>query len=507
MSIEEPILEAEDIQGHILRGFDTQRLLLIGLKFDAASAALRTWIRALSLRVDSLAAVHRGRQFRTLRRRLLAGRGGQGATDAYLNLALSFDALRRLGLPLQGLMDQSFRHPMGGLAAALGDPLDASGRPRYSLGADWDRTPDILLVLGSDSEERLRLAEGELVAEADAAGCRTMYREMGAMLPNETEHFGFRDGISQVGARGRLTAGSSDYLTLRQIDPADPRSRRFGRPGQPLVWPGQFVFGYPAQRENPEIAGPASHGGEGWMKNGSFLVFRRLRQDVSAFRAFVASAAPEISAAFGRPVGPELAGALLVGRWKDGTPLARHPERPDPAVAADSHAVNHFQFANPTTDVTLLDGRTVTGAPADPFGRRCPLAAHIRKVNPRDRTTNRGSSGRTLQFQMLRRGIPYGPAFAPETSELDRGLLFLAFMTSIDEQFMVLNSDWMNNDAAPEALAGHDMIVGQSHGASGRNAEIPGPHGNARLRSLAQWVIPTGGAFLFAPGVSLLRAL
>jgi deferrochelatase/peroxidase EfeB len=173
-------------------------------------------------------------------------------------------------------------------------------------------------------------------------------------------------------------------------------------------------------------------------------------------------------------------------------------------------AVNFFQFANPTVLATIADGkstRTIPGSPGDPFGQRCPFIAHIRKVNPRDRTTNQGGPGRTLEFQMLRRGIPFGPPFTPETADVERGLLFLAFMTSFDAQFMILNSDWMNNTAAPEALIGHDLLVGQSGSTGTRIATLTGPLGQVTLTTDRQWVIPTGGGFFFAPSLSLLQTL
>jgi deferrochelatase/peroxidase EfeB len=106
---------------------------------------------------------------------------------------------------------------------------------------------------------------------------------------------------------------------------------------------------------------------------------------------------------------------------------------------------------------------------------------------------------------MLRRGIPFGPPFTPETASIERGLLFLAFMTSIDGQFKVLNTAWMNSPHAPPPAEGHDLLVGQD--VSGRFGHIRGQGGDAKLETLAQWVIPTGGAFLFAPSLSLLRNL
>jgi hypothetical protein len=157
--------------------------------------------------------------------------------------------------------------------------------------------------------------------------------------------------------------------------------------------------------------------------------------------------------------------------------------------------------------------RMVPGSQEDDTGQRCPFFAHIRKVNPRDIFTDRGNAGVTLTFQMLRRGIPYGPVFEEvQNEQADRGLLFLAYQTSITNQFQSLNKGWMNNPSAPDRIvnAGYDMVVGQNPSPSGSrfcsfrdaaHTEI------ARLETLARWVIPTGGAFLFSPSISFFRSI
>jgi hypothetical protein len=169
-----------------------------------------------------------------------------------------------LAFAVSGIVDQTFQQPMGKLARSLGDPIGTGGQPDYVIGSDWTQTPDLLLLLGSDSPDRLELVRRELTQETEAAGCQTMYSEEGVRLPGGTEHFGFRDGISQAGPRGFLTAGESDYLTPRYLDSTDPRAATFAKPGQPLVWPGQFVFGYPTQRDDPSIPGGVADGGEPW---------------------------------------------------------------------------------------------------------------------------------------------------------------------------------------------------------------------------------------------------
>jgi len=405
---------------------------------------------------------------------------------------------------------------MGFSAAALFDLTDPAGIPvEYKLGRTWENTPDILLIIGGDNADSAVDFCNELRAAASMASCAELYRELGGKLPEEKEHFGFRDGISQVGPRGRLSTQLDDYLTPRLIAPIDPQAPLIAKPGQPLVWPGQFVFGYPTQLPaTPLEPGPLADSGASWMKNGSFLVFRRLRQDTAAFNGFLEAQSHQLSTALGRNVSAEEVGALVVGRWRDGSPTILAPTHPDGSVAGDAMLVNDFAFTLGTPSISVIgdggDMRVIPAQPDDHLGQRCPYFSHIRKVNPRDSPTDQGIAGRTLTFQMLRRGIPYGkPAVAGVTDTEDRGLLFLAYQTSFKRQFNVLNTLWVNNSSAPEVTdEGHDLLISQNSGKD-RVATLRDPSGNAvaTLTAQARWVIPTGGGFFFSPSISFLRSL
>ncbi|HKH49576.1 MAG TPA: Dyp-type peroxidase [Thermoanaerobaculia bacterium] len=472
----EPDLEAEEIQGNVLRGFDTNHQELLGFTLDDPPAA-RPWLAGLADRIASLERVHDYRLRRT---------AGDPATttEVLVNAAFSRRGLDALELRGTDVGDGFFNLAMGSLAGSLGDR-----REDYVIGRDRESTPDLLLLLGCQEDETLTAASRLFQEEAGAAGLRRIYQERGHLLPGEVEHFGYRDGISQVGPRGLLPGDPPQPLTLR-LDPSDPRSVLEGERGQRLVWPGQFVFGYATQGEDPITPGPIATGTD-WMRNGSLLVFRRLRQDVAAFRQFLAETAQELTGRLGLTVTDRDLGAQVVGRWEDGTPVTLSPEGPDPAISGDPRLLNTFGYA------------------ADAQGQRCPFFAHIRKVNPRDLQTDQGPATRTLQFQMLRRGIPYGPHFEPGTEAEDRGLLFLAYQTSFMNQFQLLNKLWMNNSRAPEKEAGHDLLVGQDELGGARFGALLDPLGNERARfaTRARWVVPTGGAFLFSPSLGFFRRL
>ena len=116
---------------------------------------------------------------------------------------------------------------------------------------------------------------------------------------------------------------------------------------------------------------------------------------------------------------------------------------------------------------------------------------------------------------MLRRGIPYGSPYdhvRPDNPQnaADRGLLFLAYQRSISKQFETLNGDWMNSEVNP-SRGGFDLLVGQKLAAGGEHTGKPAHWFDAHSQQAVaimtprQWVLPTGGAYLFAPSISWTR--
>ena len=264
----EPVLAVADIQGNVLPGFNTRHQTLLGLRFDGDA---RSWLASVLPKVSTLADVH---GYRLVRRQARVHGAAPAASPVWVNVAFDAKGLAALGADVDRVRDQRFRQGMGE-ASNLGDPRDRDHPghlSRWVVGGTPANTPDALLIVASDDDAAVR----ERVAQL-RDGLTVVYEQEGHGLDGEIEHFGFRDGISSVGVRGRLDTSAGRHLTRRTVD-----SDRFGRPGQPLVWPGQFLFGYPRQRaDDPVKAGPVSRGGHAWMDNGSYLVLRRLRQDVA----------------------------------------------------------------------------------------------------------------------------------------------------------------------------------------------------------------------------------
>jgi deferrochelatase/peroxidase EfeB len=297
-------------------------------------------------------------------------------------------------------------------------------------------------------------------------------------------------------------------------------------------------------------------------------VFRRLNQDVGTFHQFLRDTAqvlgvsdPENSSA------AKLVGAKLVGRWPSGAPVEREPARENPALADVDCNNNNFEFnedgdeipaQDPNTDPFACSDTQFPRARADSSGSACPFTGHIRKAYPRDDESNtipgndpcgaraELNESSTQTHRLLRRGLPFGPVSrsTPETpikDTVDRGLQFLAYMTSIRDQFEFVNNCWVNNadfkepqgPAAtdpPTPLAslydqggGIDPIIGQNGSDPDRVREftvtVPDPADPQDLTKAKafrvstrdpatgkglEWVIPTGGGYFFAPSIAAL---
>ena len=249
------------------------------------------------------------------------------------------------------------------------------------------------------------------------------------------------------------------------------------------------------------------------------MLFRsQLEQDVAAFRAFVAEKAAELRAQPGlEQLTEQHFAALLVGRWPSGAPLMRTGTADDPALAEVDVAPNAFQFADPSPAYRLTPGDAdpFPPAPADPGGLRCPIWSHIRKVNPRDITTEQGSDSDTLRRRILRRGIPFGDPLDTGGSDAGRGLLFLSYQTSISDQFEFLASSWMNTPNKPQEDEGdgHDIVVGQNPARDEQRVRTANlrAQGNGTTTTHRfttdtgrQWVVATGGGYFFTPSIPAL---
>jgi Dyp-type peroxidase family len=525
----EPVLAIHEIQGNSLGGFHKDYQMLLFLKISDVAAA-RQWLGEILPQIATVAEVlDFNRLFKATRQR----RGKEGTVrSTFINIGFSYAGIQQLVPDADSFTDTAFKDGLAARSAALGDPTDPShpGHPDNWVIGGPRCVPDMVLIVASDDRYRLD-EEVQWLSDNLGTGLEMIYQQRGETLPGKLaghEHFGFKDGISQPGIRGRVSEQADDFLTARE----NPDNVNQGKPGQDLLHAGEFIFGYPTQIGEPDpnqaglnvTPGEIASAGPVWAENGSFLVFRRLRQDVKGFRSFIKQQAAELSVQ--NPgfadMSPEKLGAKFVGRWASGAPIVNAPDRDDLTLTDDVD----FEFEK--TEATKA-------------GFTCPLAGHIRKAYPRDMT--RGdfiNESATQTHRLLRRGIPFGQPLASgcpmqamtslkaefQTGGLkamigrlrkqmakdngDRGLLFLAYQTSIERQFEFVTQAWVNNPNFPDEGAGHDPILGQNKDPETREREVvlQAPAGqDASIKLPTDWVTPTGGGYFFSPSMSALSYL
>jgi Dyp-type peroxidase family len=524
----EPVYDAKKraaIQGNIIPGFnkDHQHFLFFRV---GSPGRTKQWLRWIAPWITSMEEVLAFvRTHRALRLRLGLKEPPMCAT--WVNIAFSYRAIRVLvgRADADAFDDESFRQGLAARSTYLGDPTRRQHPghvSRWVVGGSR-KAADILVIVAADDAEDLENLVEAIKHRADSFGLPLVFEQRGDTLPGNLrghEHFGFKDGVSQPGVRGKVSTAPGDFITPRYLTPADANDTRpnfLAKPGQLLVWPGQFLLGEPRQQTehlwNSAPAAPAAGNFPLWAALGSYLVCRRLRQDVPAFWKFA------VRAASGLGIPAEKFASLLVGRWPSGAPIMRTPAADNAALAGDIWANNHFIFDDNTRPSSLrpipgYGGDAFTQAAKDMLGTVCPHFAHIRKTNPRDMATDLGKPHDSMMRMILRRGIPFGEPIAgvkrPPASLVrrERGLMFVCYGSTIEDQFELITRRWANSPIQPN-FGGHDPIIGQSdrRGNRERFIDVPTPAGPRRITIEDEWVIPTGGGYFFAPPIEAIAGV
>ena len=512
MASEEPLLNMEDIQGNVLEGFNKPWQYLAGLWILDVPKA-KAWLRELA---ESITTLREVRDYKIAHLRG-ARRGSSTPPPAcWLSVAFSWDGIKKLAKVSGQGFDRAFVQGQWRRSIShLGDPAGPK-RPgwigEWKVGGSNAKTPDIFLIVAADRKADLDRRVAAMLASLPKSGLEKRYDDPGGDLPARLglqghEHFGFKDNLSRPRVRGRVSDKPGDFFAARMPGiPQSPALPEFARPGEPLVWPGQFVLGYPTQsKTDPRLSNPSLPLAPAWLKDGSYLVFRRLRQDVALFRRFVSDQTRTLRKRLAlRGLTEEKFAAMLIGRWKSGAPLSLSPAKDDIKLAQSLVANDFLYLGTPWP--------TSHPSPPDFEGLRCPVSAHIRKVNPRDQGTDFGPPADNLRRLMLRRGIPYGPALSageendPKKAGVDRGLLFLSYQSSITASFEAIMQGWANSTAGPTPPPGYDVLLGSNPGPGHeRFALLKFPRAEASVVTSSAFVYATGGGYFFTPSISAIR--
>ncbi|MEN0129887.1 MAG: Dyp-type peroxidase [Brevundimonas sp.] len=439
-------LDLSDIQGLVLRGYGKLPHAAYVLLHSPTPEGLRRLARWAAPRVTP---------------------GAESPTDRAMNLALTHDGVRRLtewddlpdgfSEPFRTGMDTEYRNRI------LGDTgtNDPSGWVWGRAGAE---PIDLLLLLYAHDEPTLAALVAEVRGQADLDGVHVQH-VLGADALSDREPFGFRDGISQP--------------TIASVTDGHNPPEALG--------PGEFVLGYRNEygqlSERPLLTSSADperllprdrSGAPDLGRNGTYLVFRQLRQDVEGFWNYVNATADA-----GRA---EHLAAQIVGRWPSGAPLTLAPGADDPALAD----ANDFGYHH-----------------GDAEGLRCPVGAHVRRANPRDSLPPRPGTDASLRgvrtHRLVRRGRTYS---APD----ERGLYFVCLNANLARQFEFVQHGWLNGNAFVALDDVDDPLVGSRTGGPS-SFTVPERPVRRRYRDLPQFVQVRGGAYFFLPGLKALHFL
>jgi Dyp-type peroxidase family len=515
----EPRLDMHDIQGIAVPGFFKPHQVLLGIRYlreKADIARLKSVLHALSSEIATAAITLRDRR-------------EHRASATHPAHKRKFPPLVAIGFSYQGLFDLTvgaseipsvaFKNGLVQRSALLGDPTDPAvpGHPSTWSVGNPGKELDILIVVAGDDRTSVKERASDLERRFVEIGGKVQ-GQVGDVRDDVEgqkghEHFGFDDGVSQPGIRGRASDDPRDFITERYVNRSQfPAAALFGYPGQDLVWPGEFVIGYPQTGPDPLIPGSVVEPSPWWTRNGSFLVYRRLLQDVGLFWRTMRAQAERLSQLPGYDQLDNVTlASRLVGRWPSGAPVSRTPAGDNTDLGKSQYANNHFRFDSDTPLLELIRHKdSFARSQADPIGVTCPLGAHIRKVNTRDAPSDMGARSSTYERRILRVGVPFGPSlknrYAKTTpAEPERGLLFLSIQSSIEEQFEFLQARWINDGTRPKSPGGHDMIVGQNAPtADGVRRCILFGSGlqQAQVESAGQFVTTSGGGYFFIPSIS-----
>ena len=526
-------LDPNDLQGNILRpygrqGFPKARYIFLHV---AEAKAGRAFVEAVRPRVTTA--------MRWQSRSEYPGEVIVTRPQVTFNIAFNFYGLLALGLPTRTLagMPPEFIDGMAARATILGDlhhnrsdcwddiwrrsdgaskvhilvALNAQMQPDGTAVPEFESATQWVLDLCEASGGKVTVLPGHGRDQALYQDCSAILTQApdGGYVPTAKEHFGFTDGFGDPVFEGQFPAASAARAAIGggKILPDQTWA--------PLAT-GEFLLGYPDEAQEVSLGAMPLE----FARNGTFMAYRKLHENVVAFRNYIA----ETAAVYGRVAGADVAAAReilmakMVGRWSDGVPLVAAPTYADwqrfqtreaqareandkQAIAAIERAYVDFQYRS------------------DPDGLKCPVTAHMRRSNTRDmldpalRSSDRKTwSGSVLnnRRRILRRGLPYGTAPADAASDDgEHGIIFMAVCASLFRQFEFVQQQWLQygldfnvgNDTCP--------IIG-NHGPDAKFVIAGDPTTRTPpfiCTRVPQLVEMRGGDYFFIPSMTALRMI
>ena len=459
-------LNRDDVQGNILRGYRRARVRYLIMKVADARAARQWLATAANGGGDGVPAITTEAPWEV-------------KPDTCFNVGMTYDGLKALGVSQSSLdsFPTEFTEGMAARAVKLGD-IDDSSPDNWPEPFDYLDNVQIIFSIYADEVALLDREQNAVESGHGAKAFKVVGVREGFNFDGDNVHFGYRDNISQP----------------RFIGIHDPERYPDKQPQAPV---GTVLLGHETEYEGLlwDVPQPSQLG-----LNGSYNAFRILAQDVAGFEAYLDETAAELMS---DPLGDELLppgteqawgeeidrhGALreiiaakMCGRWRNGTPLEESPLNPNPEPPVP---LSDFDYGD---DI------------------RCPFGAHVRRCNPRGGHIVQRIANNTRR--LVRRGVPYGPAWQPgEPDGIERGLLGNFIGADLGAQFEAVMCDWLNLGLQDPRITGtNDPLLGANEPETSW-FDIQLRSGNTiRLKNLPRFTWCRGGAYTFLPSLSALR--
>jgi len=410
-----------------------------------------------------------------------------------LNIAFTPAGLTALGVSKETVdtFPQEFLAGIESRSDILGD-TGSSAPENWDVGGP--KNPLIhamIMAFGHDENElKILVEKQEKLLVRSHGGVVQIAFETACLYPDRKEHFGFHDGVSQPDIEGIHRAPRGDPSCIKRGEVV------LGHLDAYDVYPLTPVV--PAAQD-PDLLLPNLPDGaylnlRDFGRNGTYIVYRKLAQDVAGFWEFFEKNAGADSHAMIRLA------SKMVGRWPSGAAVTLRPDFDDMRLS-DDNAFNYM--------------------PQDPDGYRCPIGAHIRRANPRDSKLNDTpdeSTQTSSRHRLVRRALSYGkPLFDREALNRGeapiglrddghaRGLHFFCINASIARQFEFVQQTWCNSPAFNAGFATKDPIIGSNDGTG--YMTLQGCPVRTRVAKMPRFVTVRGGAYMFMPGLTSLRFL
>jgi len=435
----------KQLQGGILKSHGRNHTAHLLLRFTAEPKAVKQWIQTFAR--ENLTSTKQQMED--------TDRFHQtGESKLFVNFYLSADGYKRLGFDTSQF-EETFRKGMKHREGNNKDPIVSKWEEPYqgmvhALITLADAKSDVV----ESASEKIK-ASVTSVAEALTIE-RGLQQRRGATA---VEHFGYVDGRSNP----LFLKSDFDNEQTKEWDPSAPLGL--------------------ALAADPLNSSPDAFG--------SYFVFRKLEQNVKSFNQAVKDLAKQL----GVNVNEDLAGAMVIGRFRDGTPVTLQPND-------GLKAVNDFNYKN------------------DKNATKCPFHGHIRKANQRGETPLTSEESERSR-RIVRRGITYGKRAEGLTDEPESGvgLLFMCYQADIGHQFEFLMRSWIDSSRFPEGInifnifnifkrTGDDPLIGQDQDAEQKWRTKWGDEDAERIKiNFGGHVRLKGGEYFFSPSVGFLQSI